>query len=70
MLTPPQLNLQTIRRWQRIVPDQAILVGWYIENLLSIMNFEKLPFCHRPTPATNLPGALSSRTDEETKTGA
>lgn len=50
--------------------DEAVLIGWYIEKSLSILNLEKPPFTHRPTPSTtNLPGGLSSRTGEEIKTG-
>ena len=63
-------NLKPISRRQRIVSDETVLIGWYIEKPLSILNLEKPPFAHRPTPSTTkLPGALSSRSDEEIKTG-
>lgn len=71
VLSPAQSNLDLIGWRQRIVSDQAVLVGWHIEELNSILSPEKLPFTHRPTPSMiNRPGALSSRTDEEIKTGA
>lgn len=42
--------------------DEAVLVDWDIEELPSILIFEKLALCHRPTPlTTNLREALSSR---------
>ena len=49
MVTPPQFDLQTIRRRQRIVSDQAVLIDWYVEKLPSILLFEKLPLCHLPS---------------------
>jgi hypothetical protein len=47
------------------VSDKAILVHWYVEELPSILIFEKLALSHRPTPSTtNLREALSSRVEQ------
>ncbi|QTQ86200.1 hypothetical protein J8N08_23565 (plasmid) [Agrobacterium tumefaciens] len=46
--------------------DQAVLVDWYVDKLLSTLIVGKLALCHRPIPSlTNLRCALSCRAGQK-----
>jgi len=51
VLSPAKANLKPVSRRQRIVSDEAFLIGRHTEKFLPILIFEKLPSAHRPNPS-------------------
>ena len=69
MFAPPDCDLQPIGRRQSIVTDQTVFIGRHAEQLLSILNFEKLPPGHLFTPCNIAPMASGMSENDRFRTG-